>query len=71
MMKANLVRLRERFREAGRAWRVLCEARGIDIYSDAAEGKLIGRGKARAPDDLKRAFDAFEAARLAWLGGEV
>lgn len=69
--KPNLPRLRERFREAGRAWRELCEQRGIDIYSDAAEGKMIGRGKARAPDDLKRAFDAFEEARLALGGGEA
>ena len=69
--KPNLPRLREQFREAGRAWRDLCTSRGVDIYSDAAEGKLIGRGKSRAPDELRRAFDRFETARLAYLGGEI
>lgn len=67
--KPNLPALKSRYIEARNAWLAALDARGIDMYADAAEGKEIGRGKARGPDDLRKLYDAQEAARLAWLGG--
>lgn len=65
----NLNELRGAYIVARRAWATRCARDGIALYAAAAEGKLVGRGKARAPDEIKRLYDAQEAARLAWLGG--
>jgi len=65
----NRVKLREQFNSAWRAWTHAVSEAGVDLYSDAAEGKMIGRGKAARPDDLRRLYLAMEAARVA-MGGE-
>lgn len=69
--RPNLPALRDRWLHAERAWRAAVSARGIDLYSDAAEGKLIGRGKHKTPDDLRRLFDARTRALEAYQGGEM
>lgn len=69
-MKPNLPKLRAEYRAADRAWRAAVEARGLDLYSDAAEGGWIGRGKNKQRDELGKLFDEMERARLAQTGGE-
>lgn len=68
MNKPNLPRLREAYRNARHAWADAVAARGLDPYSDEAEGKLVGRGKNKQPDELRKLFDAMEAARLDYAG---
>lgn len=67
MNKPNLAKLRAEYNAAERAWRNAAEARGLSIYDDAAEGQLVGRGKAKQPDELRKLFDAREAAREAYF----
>lgn len=69
MTKPNLPKLRAAYIDARKAWLRECAARGVDMYSDAAEGGHVGRGKARERDYLGRLFDAHEAAKRAYIGG--
>ncbi len=70
-MKDNLPLLRAEWLAAERLWRSACAAEGVCIYSDAAEGQMIGRGKTRAPNRLKVLFDAADLARAAYFGGRT
>lgn len=69
--RPNLPALRSRWLDTERAWRAAVASRGFDLYSDAAEGKLIGRGKHKTPDELRRLFDVRTRALEAYQGGEI
>lgn len=67
-MTANLNTLRQAANDTHRAWLKGVHALGLDPYSDDAEGKLVGKGKHKQPDELRKLFDAMEAARLDYAG---
>ena len=56
--RPNIAALSARWREAERAWRKAVAAHGFNLYSDKAEGRMIGRGKSAKPDELRQLFNA-------------
>lgn len=69
--RPNMPALRSAFVAKWRVWVKACAAEGItDLYLDAAEGRMIGRGKNKKPDAIRAAFIEMEDARLAYLGAQ-
>jgi hypothetical protein len=59
----NIPLLRARWLAAEREWRNAVAEAGLDLYSEAAEGQMLGRGKSKYPDALRRLFMQAQVAR--------
>jgi hypothetical protein len=64
----NRTKLRGEWVAAEREWREAVAQSGLDLYDDAAEGRMVGRGKNKEPDELRKLFMAAQEARDAYFG---